>query len=186
MRANACGERDLRGERKQAFVASVERTYGQRLRRFVSARLRNAAADTPDLVQEVYLRLLRVEEHESIRNPQSYLFTVASHVLHQHASRQSTIPDSVDVDIETQPHPDAQADPAVAVETEQAFEELGRSLQQLSPKAYATLILSRCEGLPLAQIGERLGVSRDQVKKYLARALLHVREGLAEMNRGKP
>ena len=72
------------------------------------------------------------------------------------------------------------------VETEQAFEELGRSLQKLSPKAYATLILNRCEGLPLAQIGEQLGVSRDQVKKYLARALLHVRNGLAEMNGGKP
>ena len=176
----------MRGERKHAFLTSVERAYGQRLRRFVSARLRNAASDTPDLVQEVYLRLLRVEDHESIRNPQAYLFTVASHVLHQHAVRQSTTPDSVDsVDVESQ-SPDVQADPAAVVETEQAFEELGRSLQALSPKAYTTLILNRCEGLPLAQIGERLGVSRDQVKKYLARALLHVREGLAEMNRGKP
>jgi len=38
----------------------MEQSYGQRLRRFLSARLRNAAADTPDLMQEVYLRLLRV------------------------------------------------------------------------------------------------------------------------------
>jgi RNA polymerase sigma-70 factor (ECF subfamily) len=175
------------GEPKHTFVMSVERTYGPRLRRFVSARLRNAASDTPDLVQEVYLRLLRVEDHESIRNPQAYLFTVASHVLHQHALRQSTTLGGVDlVDVESQPHADTHTDPAAVVETEQAFEELGRSLQKLSPKAYATLILNRCEGLPLAQIGERLGVSRDQVKKYLARALLHVREGLARMNRGKP
>lgn len=175
------------GERKYAFLTSVERTYGQRLRRFVSARLRNAASDTPDLMQEIYLRLLRIEDHESIRNPRAYLFTVASHVLHQHALRQSTTVDSVDlVDIESQPPADAQTDPAAVVETEQAFEELGRSLQKLSPKAYATLILNRCEGLPLAQIGEQLGVSRDQVKKYLARALLHVRNGLAEMNGGKP
>jgi RNA polymerase sigma factor (sigma-70 family) len=177
----------LGGERKHAFLTSVERTYGQRLRRFVSARLRNAASDTPDLMQEVYLRLLRIEDHESIRNPQAYLFTVASHVLHQHALRQSTTLGSVDsLDVESQPLADTQTDPAAVVETEQAFEELGRSLQELSPKAYATLILNRCEGLPLGQIGERLGVSRGQVKKYLARALLHVRKGLAEMNRGKP
>ena len=69
------------------------------------------------------------------------------------------------------------------VETEQAFEELGRSLQKLSPNAYATLILHRCEGLTLQQIGDRLGVSRAQVKKYLARALLHVRQGLGELSR---
>jgi RNA polymerase sigma factor (sigma-70 family) len=176
----------LPSESKHAFVTSVERSYGQRLRRFVSARLRNAAADTPDLMQEVYLRLLRIDDHEAIRNPQAYLFTVASHVLHQHALRQSTSLDSVGtIDLESRLHADIQTDPAAEVETEQAFEELGRSLQKLSPKAYATLILSRCEGLPLEQIGERLGVSRAQVKKYLARALIHMREGLSEMNRGK-
>jgi RNA polymerase sigma-70 factor (ECF subfamily) len=176
----------LGSETKYAFLTSVERAHDQRLRRFVSARLRNAAADTPDLVQEVYLRLLRIDNQESIRNPQAYLFTVARHVLHQHTLQQSTTLDSIDfADVESQLHADVQADPAIQAETEQAFEELGRSLQKLSPKAYATLILSRCEGLPLRQIGERLGVSRDQVKKYLARALLHVRKGLTEMNQGK-
>lgn len=176
----------MRSETKYAFLTSVERSYGRRLRRFVSARLRNAAADTPDLMQEVYLRLLRIDDHEAIRNPQAYLFTIASHVLHQHALRQSAALDSVSLTgDEPQLQADARTDPAAEVETEQAFEELGRSLQQLSPKAYATLILSRCEGLPLKQIGERLGVSRDQVKKYLARALVHVRKGLSEMNGDK-
>jgi RNA polymerase sigma factor (sigma-70 family) len=177
-------ERRLRSDTKYAFVTSVERSYGQRLRRFVSARLRNAAADTPDLMQEVYLRLLRIDDHEAIRNPQAYLFTIASHVLHQHALRQSAALESLSLTGD-EPALQARTDPATEVETEQAFEELGRSLQQLSPKAYATLILSRCEGLPLQQIGERLGVSRDQVKKYLARALIHVRKGLTEMNGGK-
>jgi RNA polymerase sigma factor (sigma-70 family) len=176
----------LPSESKHAFLTSVERSYGQRLRRFVSARLRNAAADAPDLMQEVYLRLLRIDDHEAIRNPQAYLFTVASHVLHQHALRHSTTLNSAAA-IEAEPRlpADVQTDPAAVVETEQAFEALGRSLQKLSPKAYATLILSRCEGLPLKEIGERLGVSRAQVKKYLACALVHVRTGLSEMNRGK-
>jgi RNA polymerase sigma factor (sigma-70 family) len=170
---------------KYTFVTSVERSYGQRLRRFVSARLRNAAADTPDIMQEVYLRLLRIEDPEAIRNPQAYLFTVASHVLHQHALRQSVVLGSAGpIDIDSWPQADVQADPAAEVETEQAFEELGRSLLELSPKAYATLMLNRCEGLSLKEIGERLGVSRDQVKKYLARALIHVRQGLSDMNRG--
>ena len=43
---------------------------GMKLRRYLAARLRNAA-DVPDLVQEVFLRMLRVERHESIRNPEA-------------------------------------------------------------------------------------------------------------------
>ena len=176
----------MRSATKQDFLSSVERTYGQRLRRFLSARLRNAAADTTDLMQEVYLRLLRIDDHEAIRNPQAYLFTVASHVLHQHALRQAATLDAVGlIDDESRVHADSQTDPAAEVETEQTFTELGRSLQALSPKAYATLILSRCEGLPLEEIGKRLGVSRAQVKKYLARALLHVRKGLNEMDQDR-
>jgi len=172
----------LPSDPKYGFVTSIERSYGRRLRQFLSARLRNAAADTPDLMQEVYLRLLRVDDQDAIRNPQAYLFTVASHVLHQHALRQSTTLDCVSFeDVESQMPLGPQANPAAEAETDQAFEELGRSLQKLSPKAYATLVLSRCDGMPLKEIGERLGVSRDQVKKYLARALLHVRQCLSEM-----
>jgi RNA polymerase sigma-70 factor (ECF subfamily) len=168
---------------RYSFVRLIEQSYGQRLRRFLSARLRNAAADTPDLMQEVYLRLLRVDDQEAIRNPQAYLFTVASHVLHQHALRQSATLDSVGLDdIEPRLRADPHVDPAMEVETDEAFEKLGRSLQTLSPKAYATLILSRCDGMPLKEIGAQLGVSRDQAKKYLARALLHVRQRLSEMD----
>jgi len=59
-------------------------------------RLRNNA-DAPDLAQEVFLRLMRVEHHESIRSPEAYLFTVASHVLHQHTLRQANTPASIDI-----------------------------------------------------------------------------------------
>jgi len=162
----------------------MEQSYGQRLRRFLSARLRNAAADTPDLMQEVYLRLLRVEDQEAIRNPQAYLLTVASHVLHQHALRASATLESVGLE-DIEPHLQAEdhIDPAMEAETDELFEKMGQSLQKLSPRAYTTLILSRCEGMSLKEIGERLGVSRDQVKKYLARALLHVRQRLNDPDR---
>ena len=78
-------------ENKQAFLESIEKTHGQQLRRFLSSRLRNAAADMPDPMQEVYLRLLRIDDHDAIRNPQAYLYTVASHVLHQYALRSSQL-----------------------------------------------------------------------------------------------
>src|ERR1700730_2861587 len=78
------------------FVATIAARYGPRLRRFLAGPLGNGD-DGPDLAQEVYLRLLRVEGYESIRSPEAYLFTIASHVIHQHAVRRSS--ESVSVDI---------------------------------------------------------------------------------------
>jgi DNA-directed RNA polymerase specialized sigma24 family protein len=44
-----------------------------------------AKADAADLVQEVYLRMLRVSDPEAIRNPESYLFTVAANLHKENA-----------------------------------------------------------------------------------------------------
>src|SRR5580698_4169421 len=69
-----CGGADLKLEDKQAFLTDIATTHGRRLRRYLAARLRNAA-DASDLAQEVFLRLMRVEHHESIRNPEAYVMT---------------------------------------------------------------------------------------------------------------
>ena len=53
-------------------------------------------------------------------------------------------------------------------------------LKGLSPKARATLIMHRRDGLTLEQIGEALGVSRPMAKKYLAQALVRCRQALRD------
>lgn len=161
---------------KERFVSSIALRYGDKLRRFLSQRLRNVA-DAPDLAQEVFLRLLRVRHHETIRSPEAYLFTVASHVLHQHTLRQSTAPKSVDIaETFSELQLTSDDDPATRVATDQRLEILQRAMTELPPKIAATLWLNRYAGLTLEEIAEQLGVSRPSVKLYLARALRHVRD----------
>ncbi len=74
----------------------------------------------------------------------------------------------------------ADLDPAAQIEAEQSFEGLERTLRALSPRAYSTLILNRCHGKTLQEIGDNFGVSRAQVKKYLTKALIHVRNELRQ------
>jgi RNA polymerase sigma factor (sigma-70 family) len=167
---------------KQAFVADLERRHGSRLRRFLASRLRSAAADASDLVQEVFLRLLRIDRHETIRSSESYLFTIAFHVLHQHALRRSATPETMDVAAlveELASGPDN--DPAGRAETQQRLEALQGALQELPPKAQAVLLLHRRDGYSLEEIGTQLGVSRAMAAKYLAKALLHCRQRLREL-----
>ena len=164
------------------FVLAMEEDHGRALRRFLAARMRHASADVGDLVQEVFLRLLRIPDHEAIRNPRAYLYTIASHVLHQYTLRQSAMaqlmtPMDVTADFEAS----SDTDPLALAQLEQQFEELGRGLEQVSPRAYVTLLMYRYEGATLEQIGQRLGVSRIMAKKYLVKALTYCQQRLQEM-----
>lgn len=169
-------------ESNRQFVSAMEKTHGRALRRFLAVRMRHTAADVPDLVQEVFLRLLRIADHESIRNPQAYLYTIASHVLHQYTLRRTVTAESAEpLEINLDLDASVDSDPAEILQLEQRFEALGKGLEQLSPRAYATLLMYRCEGATLEQIGERFGVSAVMAKKYLIKALTYCQQRLGEM-----
>jgi RNA polymerase sigma factor (sigma-70 family) len=162
-------------EDNQAFVAAIAAKYGKRLRRFLSVRLRNAA-DAPDLAQEVFLRLLRVDRHEAIRSPEAYLFTVASHVLHQHAVQQAAIPAALDIsDVYAELQSLAEDGPDAKADVQQRLDDLRRALSLLPAREVGALLLHRFAGYSIEEIGQKLGVARPTAKKYLAKALVHCR-----------
>jgi DNA-directed RNA polymerase specialized sigma24 family protein len=66
----------------RGFVERLFAEHGRALQAYLSRRLR---IDAPDLAQEVYVRMLRVSDPEAIRNPQLYLYTVASNLVKAHA-----------------------------------------------------------------------------------------------------
>jgi RNA polymerase sigma factor (sigma-70 family) len=168
----------LKVDDSQAFVTEIATKHGKRLRRYLAARLRNSA-DVSDLVQEVFLRMLRVDRHESIRNPEAYVMTVAGHVLHQHTLRRIVAPETLStldvlVDLQTA----IEMDPAAQLDAQRRLQALDRTLESLAPNVHATFVLHRRDGMTLEEIAEQLGVSRPMVKKYLAKALLQCREQL--------
>jgi RNA polymerase sigma-70 factor (ECF subfamily) len=164
-------------EEKNALVATLVAQHDGKLRRFIEARLRHAVADVPDLMQEVFLRLIRIRHPEAIRTPEAYLYTVAKAVLHQHRARQAAVPQALDIaDVLAELEEGRETGPEAQLYAEQRLSELRLALSQLPRKAYVTLILNRVVGMPLDQIGEHLGVSRPMAKKYLARALAHCRQ----------
>ncbi len=167
---------------KQAFIAALVRSHGARLRRFLELKLRSDSPDVPDLVHDVYLRLLRMPRHETIRSPQAYLFTVARNVLHEHRLSRSAVPKAVEMnevlaEIESyvQDNADSHADAC------QQLDRLDQALNGVSPRAYATFVLHRRYGYTLEEIAAELGVSRPMVKKYLAKAVQHCRQYFAEV-----
>lgn len=169
--------------RSRAFVAQLEQAHGRELRRFLASRLSYAGADVADLVQEIFLRLLRIKDHEAIRNPQAYLFTIASHVLHQHALQRATRPEVMNpLEVAIEFDPGSAPDPADELDIKQRLERVDRDLTQISPRAYAALVMYRCEGMTLHEIGARLGVSHTSVRRDLVRAIAYCNARLHQMD----
>lgn len=152
--------------------------YQRDLQTFFRRRV-PAHSDVDDLTQELYLRMLRVRDSE-LRNPEAYLYTVASNLLQEHAQSQRRRAAMVDV-----------ADPATVAmlvefsrldsETDQALRvrRLREVLAQLSPSCQAAVIMTYRHELSQEEIAAQLGVSVSMVKKHLKQALAHCRKRMA-------
>jgi len=168
----------------EAKKGLVERLFAEQhraLQAFFYRRIRTKA-DAPDLAQEVYVRMLRVSDTDAIRNPELYLYTVASNLVKEHAVLDRRQANSVDVDDATVqerlgelPTLDRQLD------TAQRVERLREVLEQLPAKCLAAVMLQYRQGLTYQEIADRLEISPHMVKKYLAQALGHCRRRMARL-----
>lgn len=162
----------------------VERLFGEHrvaLQSFFRRRIRGKA-DAPDLVQEVYLRMLRISDPEAIRKPVHYLYTVANNLVKEHAVLERRQAASIDIDeapaqdqLETLPAFDGDLD------ANQRAARLRVVLEQLRPKCRAAVVLRFTHGLSYRAIAVHLGVSPQMAKKYAAQALSHCRRRMARL-----
>src|SRR5215472_2329753 len=84
-------------EAKKAFLERLFAAHHHALQAFFYRRIRHQA-DATDLAQEVYSRMLRVKNPESIRDMDAYLFTVAGNLAREHATRDHRCGSRVDID----------------------------------------------------------------------------------------
>jgi RNA polymerase sigma factor (sigma-70 family) len=167
-------------EPRKAFV---ERLFAHRgaLQAFFYRRLRTKS-DAPDLVQEVYLRMLRVRDTDSILNPEAYLFTVAGNLLRENAAADRHQAAAADVE---------EADGIESLREVRGFDtsldaarrvaRLRVVLKELSPQCCAAVILQYRHELSYREIADRLEVSPSTVKKYLTQALSHCRRRMERL-----
>lgn len=159
-----------------SFIEKLFARHGRDLQTFFRRRVQ-AKPDVDDLTQEVYLRMLRVSESEVLRNPEAYLYTVASHLVKEHALGQRRRATMADV-----------ADPQTAAmlvefsrldsdtDRELRVRRLREVLQQLPPNCHAAVTMAYSYDMPQEKIAAELGVSVSMVKKHLKQALAHCRK----------
>jgi RNA polymerase sigma factor (sigma-70 family) len=168
-------------ENKKTLVERLFAQHGSALQAFLYRRVRKHP-DAAELAQEVYLRMLRVADMGGIRNPEGYLYTVASNLAKEHARHERKDRDVLDVDDPLVQQQLAELPPfAGQLDTEQRVKRLREVLHQLSPKCQAAVVLQYWHGMSYEEIAQRLGVSTNMVKKYLSQALTHCRRRMARL-----
>ncbi len=154
--------------------------HGHDLVRFIAKRMRSSA-DACDIAQETYIRLLRLDRKDLIRDPRPYLYRIAANLLYEAELRRRA-----DASGMARLAADAETDAGAGYEENgpemaELRDRLARALEGLSPKCRAVLLLHRREQMTYDEIGAVLGISSAMVKKYLAQGLKHCREKLQDL-----
>ena len=164
-----------------ALIERLFREQGRALLGFFARRLRNQA-ESAELAQEVWKRMLQIEDPAAIRDPEAYLFTVARNLARRQGAAQRRAQRDSDVD-----EPQVAEELAVpfAADTEIDKQRRSRRLHQvlaeLSPKARAAVALQYWHGKSYEQIAQQLGVSTHMVKKYHSQALMLLRRRMGRL-----
>ncbi len=127
--------------------------------------------------------MLRVPDMETIRNPEAYLYSVASNLAKEHAQDAGANAGALDIDdpliqeqIAELPSFGGQLD------SEQRVRRLREVLHPVARQVPRWQLYFRYwHGLTYEEIAERLGVSTHMVKKYLGQALAHYRRRMARL-----
>lgn len=128
--------------------------------------------DAADFAHDTFVRILVDRNAQSIREPRTYLATVAGRVVVDHYRRRALERAYLDA-LALLPEPQAPSceESAILLQT---LHEIDDMLEGLGARLKQIFILSQFEGLSYAQIAIRLGVSVRTVNTDMARAVAHI------------
>lgn len=176
---------DPRASREPDGATSVERfeALARRLRipllRYFTRRT-GSRPDSEELVQDLFLRLLRRPGLMSLESVDGYVFEAAANLLRDKVKRERTRPMLNAVDLDRIDLADDFPGAEDVVGGRQSLERIQVALRSLSPRARTIVILRRFEDMSHAQIAARLHISVSAVEKHLVRAMAVLRDALRE------
>ena len=162
----------------ERFEALTRRLRIPLLRYF--PRRTGSRPDSEELVQDLFLRLLRRPGLMNLESVDGYVFEAAANLLRDKVKLERTRPMLSPVDLDRIDLAADLPDAEDVVGGRQSLQRINLALKALSPRARTIVILRRFEDMSHAQIAARLNISVSAVEKHLARAMAVLRDALRE------
>ena len=128
-------------------------------------------SDIDDLVQESYMRLLRLREQGRVRSPRGLLFAMARNAAHDLFRRRGTAATAPITENEHVSVLDETPGTAEVVSRGQEIELLAAAIDSLPERCRAVFMLRQFENLSQREIAQELGIAEHTVESQLTKAL---------------
>lgn len=145
--------------------------YADNVYRFILKNLRHEE-DAKDVVQSAFEKMWKNRQSVDVARSKSFLFTVAYNQMIDHIRKQKRVVLKDSFKAEAKTSNQMQHD---------ARQLLNEALYRLNETQRSLVMLKDYEGYSYEEIGKITGLNESQVKVYLHRARLHLREYI-----GKP
>lgn len=155
----------------------VEQYYDSLLH-FVCHRV-SSRAESEDIVQEIWSRSLPALRAGTVENIRAYLYCIARHLIHDHYINKAEALRGENIEQATAIF-DHGIDPEHAAIAHEQRRRLHRAISYLPVRQKTVFLLQAKEGLNCAQIGRRLGISRQTAHEHITHAVRSVHEWLIE------
>jgi RNA polymerase sigma factor (sigma-70 family) len=135
--------------------------------------------DVDDLVQEAYLRLIRARAATPVRNPKSYVFSVARNAAIDQFRRPRTVVADPLASREMLSVAEDRPGALESMSRVQELEILREAIDALPRRCRQVVTLLKIHGLSHREVGEQLGISVNTVNAQLIIGLARCRKHLA-------
>lgn len=127
--------------------------------------------DIDDVVQETYSKLAAMESVDDIRNPRTYIFSIARMIVLMHIRRSKVVSIRAVDNIETYPIAADEPSPEQQVSDREQLHLLGLAVSELPDPSRKAFQLRMIDELSHREIAERMGMTENAVQKNIAKSI---------------
>jgi len=144
--------------------------HHQQTRRYAVSLVRRPE-EAEELVQEAYARLFALDDWASIANPHAFTIRIIRNLAIERFRRADVVRFDQGAILQTLEIADQDPTPDVVAMDRSELNNVVKVMQGMPPRMREALHLRRIEGLPPAEVAERMNISVSTVETHLIKAL---------------
>ena len=165
-------EPDSTTARSPSEIERLFREHNSALLRFIAAKI-GSEQEAREIAQEAYVHLLQLDHPEAVSYLRAFLFRTAANLavdrLRQRGRRSHvTLTDDLNFAV-------FELSPERELAGEQELRVMGTAIDELPPKCRRAFLLHRIHDLHIEQIASLMNIGECMVRRYIVRALEHIR-----------
>ena len=163
---------ELKAAAPPESVTELYRDYADQLTATLRKNFGSGPPDPNDVTQQAFQKLIERGDLDTITNLKAFVWRIARNLILEFR-RTSSVRSKYDYEIEHIYFPLKNDDstPENIIVAREQLKAINGVLAEMPEKRRRALVLHRIEGLSIAEVGRRLGVSRSTAAQHVARAI---------------